>query len=177
MTASRHSRPLLPAVAGEAVEGCDNPTAGLAGDGARPETGSGGAESDLPSAGGGAGRAAPGRAYRRGLRPEVPAARADLAPAVGAADPVLCRSARGPAGPLHHQRHRAPLQLRQALTTRGHFPNDVAALKLPYLVRNITPRWTRPGPTGRPPRPSLPSSPPTGSPCRGSSLAYTQRTG
>lgn len=34
------------------------------------------------------------------------------------------------------------MQLRKALKTRGHFPNDEAALKLLYLVlRNITKRW------------------------------------
>lgn len=34
------------------------------------------------------------------------------------------------------------MQLRKALKTRGHFPNDEAALKLIYLVlRNITQRW------------------------------------
>ena len=34
------------------------------------------------------------------------------------------------------------MQLRKALKTRGHFPNDEAALKLLYLVlRNITMRW------------------------------------
>jgi transposase-like protein len=34
------------------------------------------------------------------------------------------------------------MQLRKALKTRGHFPNDDAALKLIYLVlRNITQRW------------------------------------
>jgi putative transposase len=34
------------------------------------------------------------------------------------------------------------MQLRKALKTRGHFPNDDAALKLIYLVlRNITKRW------------------------------------
>ena len=34
------------------------------------------------------------------------------------------------------------MQLRKALKTRGHFPNDEAALKLLYLVlRNITTRW------------------------------------
>jgi transposase-like protein len=37
------------------------------------------------------------------------------------------------------------MQLRKALKTRGHFPNDEAALKLLYLVlRNITRRWQRP---------------------------------
>lgn len=37
------------------------------------------------------------------------------------------------------------MQLRKALKTRGHFPNDEAALKLLYLViRNITRRRTRP---------------------------------
>jgi putative transposase len=36
------------------------------------------------------------------------------------------------------------MQLRKALKTRGHFPNDEAALKLLYLVlRNITRRWQR----------------------------------
>jgi putative transposase len=36
------------------------------------------------------------------------------------------------------------MQLRKALKTRGHFPNDEAALKLLYLVlRNITTRWKR----------------------------------
>jgi len=36
------------------------------------------------------------------------------------------------------------MQLRKALKTRGHFPNDEAALKLLYLVlRNITRRWSR----------------------------------
>ncbi len=36
------------------------------------------------------------------------------------------------------------MQLRKALKTRGHFPNDEAALKLLYLVlRNITTRWRR----------------------------------
>jgi putative transposase len=36
------------------------------------------------------------------------------------------------------------MQLRKALKTRGHFPNDEAALKLMYLVlRNITRRWRR----------------------------------
>jgi transposase-like protein len=36
------------------------------------------------------------------------------------------------------------MQLRKALKTRGHFPNDEAALKLMYLVlRNITQRWSR----------------------------------
>jgi len=35
-------------------------------------------------------------------------------------------------------------QLRKALKTRGHFPNDEAALKLLYLVlRNISRRWTK----------------------------------
>lgn len=35
-------------------------------------------------------------------------------------------------------------QLRKAVKTRGHFPNDDAALKLLYLVlRNITKRWTQ----------------------------------
>jgi len=34
------------------------------------------------------------------------------------------------------------MQLRKALKTRGHFPNDEAALKLLYLVlRNIINRW------------------------------------
>jgi len=34
------------------------------------------------------------------------------------------------------------MQLRKALKTRGHFPNDEAAIKLLYLViRNITQRW------------------------------------
>jgi putative transposase len=36
------------------------------------------------------------------------------------------------------------MQLRKALKTRGHFPNDEAALKLLYLVlRNVTKRWSR----------------------------------
>lgn len=36
------------------------------------------------------------------------------------------------------------MQLRKALKTRGHFPNDDAALKLLYLVlRNITNRWSK----------------------------------
>jgi len=36
------------------------------------------------------------------------------------------------------------MQLRKALKTRGHFPNDAAALKLLYLVpRNITTQWQR----------------------------------
>lgn len=36
------------------------------------------------------------------------------------------------------------MQLRKALKTRGHFPNDDAALKLIYLVlRNITARWQK----------------------------------
>jgi transposase-like protein len=36
------------------------------------------------------------------------------------------------------------MQLRKALKTRGHFPNDEAALKLIYLVlRNITARWQK----------------------------------
>jgi putative transposase len=36
------------------------------------------------------------------------------------------------------------MQLRKALKTRGHFPNDEAALKLIYLVlRNIAARWRR----------------------------------
>jgi len=36
------------------------------------------------------------------------------------------------------------MQLRKALKTRGHFPNDEAAVKLLYLVlRNITARWQR----------------------------------
>jgi putative transposase len=35
------------------------------------------------------------------------------------------------------------MQLRKALKTRGHFPNDEAALKLLYLVlRNVTRRWS-----------------------------------
>jgi putative transposase len=35
-------------------------------------------------------------------------------------------------------------QLRKAVKTRGHFPNDEAALKLLYLVlRNLTKRWTQ----------------------------------
>jgi len=36
------------------------------------------------------------------------------------------------------------MQLRKALKTRGHFPNDEAATKLIYLVlRNVTARWQR----------------------------------
>ena len=35
-------------------------------------------------------------------------------------------------------------QLRKALKTKGHFPNEDAARKLIYLaVRNATPQWTR----------------------------------
>jgi transposase-like protein len=35
-------------------------------------------------------------------------------------------------------------QLRKALKTKGHFPNQEAARKLIYLaVRNATPQWTR----------------------------------
>ena len=35
-------------------------------------------------------------------------------------------------------------QLRKALKTKGHFPNEDAARKLIYLaIRNATPQWTR----------------------------------
>jgi transposase-like protein len=35
-------------------------------------------------------------------------------------------------------------QLRKAIKTKGHFPNEDAARKLIYLaVRNATPQWTR----------------------------------
>jgi len=35
-------------------------------------------------------------------------------------------------------------QIRKSLKTRGHFPNDVAAIKLIWLaIRNLTARWVR----------------------------------
>jgi hypothetical protein len=40
---------------------------------------------------------------------------------------------------LHHQRESINFQLRKITKTRGHFPSDEAAMKLPYLgLRNIS---------------------------------------
>ena len=62
-------------------------------------------------------------------------ARAELATELGAGDPVLRVFEADPAGDLHDERDREPEQpVRRAVRTRGHFPNERAAMKLIYLT-------------------------------------------
>ena len=84
---------------------------------------------------GGGGRG-PGRVRGRRLGQEVPDRRRRVAAGLGAGDPVLCLSAGGAAGDLHHQRasRACNARLRKIIKTRGHFPTDEAATKLIWLA-------------------------------------------
>ena len=66
-------------------------------------------------------------------------------PSLGASDPVHVISAGGATGDLHHERDRGPqCQLRKAIKTKGHFPNEDAARRLLYLaIANAVPAWTK----------------------------------
>src|SRR5205823_3384612 len=64
---------------------------------------------------------------------------------VGVRDPVHGLSARCAPGRLHTNPIAAlNRQLRKAIKTKGHFPNEEAARKLIYLaINNAVPQWTR----------------------------------
>ena len=74
----------------------------------------------------------------------VPGDHPGVAERVGARDPVPGVPRRGPPRDLHHAIEALNRQLRKAIKTKGHFPNEDAARKLIYLaVTNAVPQWTR----------------------------------
>jgi len=76
--------------------------------------------------------------------PTVPGHHPGVAKRLGIRDPVPSVPARGAAGDLHHAIEALNRQLRKAIKTKGHFPNEDAARKLIYLaLANAVPAWTR----------------------------------
>jgi transposase-like protein len=73
-----------------------------------------------------------------------------LAPRLAARPSVLCVSAGRRVIYTTNALESVHAQLRKIIKTRGHFPNDEAAIKLIWLaLRNITAKWERGAPSWR----------------------------